>query len=69
MPWTTDKTRIYSKEQQVMINKLETKIAAFKDSVIKAADRSEARVKMLIRVHALTMILTITLVCALLMVR
>ena len=69
MPWTTDKTRIYSKEQKVMINKLEEKLAGFRDSVVEAAGKSEARVNMLIRVHALTMVLVITLICAVMVVK
>ena len=52
-----------------MINKLEEKLAGFRDSVVEAAGKSEARVNMLIRVHALTMVLVITLICAVMVVR
>jgi len=65
MPWTTDKTRIYSKEQQVMINKLEEKMLAFKNAVIETTNKTEQRINRLIKIHALTLLLALTLICVL----
>jgi len=48
-----------------MINKLEEKMLAFKNAVIETTNKTEQRINRLIKIHALTLLLALTLICVL----